>query len=67
MPREVSDEEYAYLQNRKSVADFSESLYNDPTLNKELKALIKKKYPQVAIPDYDLEQQFNQRFAFDVG
>ena len=65
MPREVSDEEYNFLQGRRQVADFVESIYNDPTLTKEAKALIKKKYPQVQIPDLDLEEKFNQRFDED--
>lgn len=61
MPREIEDEEYNFLQSRRQVADFVESIYNDPVLNKEAKALIKKKYPQVQIPDHDLEERFNQR------
>jgi hypothetical protein len=57
MPRQVSDEEFAYLQGRRQVADFVESIYNDPQLNREAKALIKKKYPNLQIPDYDLENK----------
>ena len=45
------------------TADFVESIYNDPVLNKEAKRLIKKKYPNLAIPDYDLEQKVEQRFS----
>jgi len=62
MPREVSDQEYQYLQGRAQVADFVESIYNDPQLAKEAKALIKRKYPQLQIPDYDIEERINQRF-----
>jgi hypothetical protein len=65
MPREVSDEEYNFLQGRKQVADFVESIYNDPVLSKEAKALIKRKYPQVQIPDFDIEERVNQRFDDD--
>ena len=61
MPREVTDEEYAFLQGRRQVADFVESIYNDPTLNKEAKLLIKRKYPNLAIPDYDIEEKVNSR------
>lgn len=61
MPRQVSDEEYSYLQNRRMTADFVESIYNDPQLNKEAKRLIKKKYPNLAIPDYDLEEKMDAR------
>jgi hypothetical protein len=57
----ISDEEYAFLQGRRQVADFSETLYNDPALNNDLKGIIKKKYPAIQIPDYDIEQKFNQR------
>ena len=61
MPRELSDEEWAHYQGRKQVADFVESIYQDPVLNKEAKALIKKKYPNLQIADYDLEQKFESR------
>ena len=61
MPRHISDEEYAYLQQRRQTADFAESVFNDPTLNNEAKALIKRKYPNMKIPDYDIEQRVNAR------
>lgn len=61
MPRTISDEEYGYLQNRRMTADFVESIYNDPQLNKEAKRLIKRKYPNLAIPDYDLEEKLEAR------
>ena len=57
MPRQVSDEEYSFLQNKRVTADFIESIYNDPALNKEAKRLIKKKYPALAIPDLDIEDR----------
>jgi ATP-dependent exoDNAse (exonuclease V) beta subunit len=63
MPRTLSDEEYNFLQNKRMTADFVESIYNDPQLNKEAKRLIKKKYPNLAIPDYDLEEKVEQRFS----
>jgi len=63
MPRNISDEEYAYLQAKRQTADLAESLFNDPNLNHEAKALIKKKYPNMKIPDYDIEQRFENRFA----
>jgi hypothetical protein len=62
MPREISDEEYNRLIGKAQVADFVESIYNDPQLSREAKALIKKKYPQVQIPDFDIEERINQRF-----
>jgi hypothetical protein len=63
MPRTIPDEEYQFLQGRRQIADFVESIYQDPALTKEAKALIKKKYPNLAIPDYDLETKVEERFA----
>jgi hypothetical protein len=63
MPREISDEEYNFLQARRQIADFVEPIWNDPQLSTEAKALIKKKYPNMQIADYDLEQKVEQRFA----
>jgi hypothetical protein len=62
MPRQVTDEEYSFLQGRRQVADFVESIYNDPQLTREAKALIKKKYPNLQIPDYDIETRVEARF-----
>jgi hypothetical protein len=62
MPRQVSDEEYAFLQNKRMTADFIESIYNDPALNKEAKRLIKRKYPALSIPDLDMEEKIDRRF-----
>jgi len=61
--RQITEQEYAHLQGRKQVADFVESIYNDPNLSKEAKALVKKKYPNLQIPDYDLETKIESRFA----
>lgn len=63
MPRQIEDREYAFLQGRRQVADFVESIWNDPQLNMEAKALIKKKYPNLSIPEYDLEQRVEQRLG----
>jgi hypothetical protein len=60
---DLTQEQLQYLQGRAQVADFVESIYNDPQLNREAKALIKKKYPGLQIPDYDLEQKIEGRFA----
>lgn len=67
MPQIPDDEweriqaEFVRLRGRAEIADFIEPIYQDPALNKEAKALIKKKYPHVQIADYDLEQKFDQR------
>jgi hypothetical protein len=65
MPREISDEEYQFLQQRKQVADFVEPIYNHPQWGKEAKRLIKKVYPQTKIPDLDIEDQVNARLDAD--
>ena len=65
MPKQLTDEEYDFLQARRQVADFVESIYNDPQLNREAKALIKKKYPNLQIPDYDIEARLDDRLAKD--
>jgi hypothetical protein len=61
MPRTIEDHEYNFLQGRKQVADFVESIWNDPALTDEAKALVKKKYPNLKIQDYDLEQRVEKR------
>lgn len=62
MPMTLSDEQIAYLRNRENVANFADALYNDPTISTELKRLIKRKHPDLPIPDYDAEQRLNARF-----
>ena len=61
MPRTINDDEYNFLQQKRMTADFVESIYNDPQLNKEAKRLIKRKYPNLAIPDYDMEEKLDAR------
>lgn len=63
MPREISDEEYNFLQGRRQVADFVEPIYNHPQWGREAKRLIKQVYPNVKIPDYDIATQVDERFA----
>jgi hypothetical protein len=65
MPKQIEDAEFARLQGRDQLASFIESIYNDPQLGREAKALIKKKYPNIQIPDYDIMSQVEQRFAAD--
>ena len=65
MPRTISDEEFAFLQNKRITADFVESIYNDPALTKEAKRLIKKKYPNLAIPDLDIEDRVQAQIDAD--
>src|SRR5215467_8744834 len=63
--REIEDEEYNFLKGRQQVADFVETIYNDPALSKEAKRLIKKKYPDMQIPDLDIEDRFEKRLDDD--
>ena len=63
--REIEEEEYTFLQGRKQVADFVESIYNDPALSRDAKALIKRKYPTLQIPDYDIEEKVTARLDKD--
>jgi hypothetical protein len=61
MPRTITDEEYNFLQGRRQIADFIEPIYHDPALSKDAKALIKRKYPNLQIPEHDLEEKFEKR------
>lgn len=63
MPRQISDEEDAVYRQQANIVKFIESIYNDPQLNREAKALIKKKYPTLQIPDYDIMSEVDRRFA----
>jgi hypothetical protein len=63
MPRQITDEEWNFLQGKRQIADFAENLYNDPELSRELKGMIKKKHPQMRIDDYDLEQRVEEKLA----
>jgi len=61
MPRNISDEEYMFLQGKRQIADFVESIYNDPSLSTDAKRLIKRKYPQIQIPDLDIQDRVDER------
>jgi hypothetical protein len=63
MPREISDEEFNFLQNRRQVADVADMLWNDPLLGPEAKALLKKKMPELVIPEHDIRNEIRQEFA----
>lgn len=61
MPRTITDAEDQQIQQDRNLVQFINSIYNDPQLNREAKALIKKKYPNINIPDYDILQQVETR------
>jgi DNA-binding PadR family transcriptional regulator len=62
MPRTLTDEEYALLVNKAHVANFAESIWNDPGLNKDAQRLAKRKYPNLQIPELDIEDKVQARF-----
>jgi hypothetical protein len=59
----LTAEEALYADQRRQTADFADSIFNDPKLNKQVKAIIKQKYPDLPIPDYDMEASIDARFA----
>lgn len=65
MPREISDDEYNALLARKEIADLVEPLWNDPALGKDAKRLLKRKYPNLRIPDLDIEDKVETALAAD--
>lgn len=63
MPRQVEDSEYQRLMSRAAVADFVESIYDDPATGKDARRLIKRKYPNLQIPDLDIEDRLDAKLA----
>lgn len=63
MPRTLTDAELAQYERDQQTLRVIQSVWDDPSLNREAKALLKKKFPNVQIPDYDIMQQVDQRFA----
>ena len=69
MPRQNQDgswayshDEHLYMQQQDRTANFAGSIFNNPKYNKQAKALIKDAYPNLQIPDYDLETTINAKF-----
>lgn len=65
MPRTIDDKEYDFLQAERRIAAVARSLYDDPKAGNEIKRLLKDKYPEMQIQDYDLEQRIEARLAAD--
>lgn len=72
MPTTLTDEQVAKLKEQldagaraKNVADMVDAIYNDPSLGREARALIKKKFPDLPIPDYDVEVKVETRLEAD--
>ena len=62
MPREVSDAEWAQLQSAKQIAELAGQVWDDPALGPEAKALLKKKIPNLQIPDHDIRTEMRDGF-----
>ena len=63
MPRTISDAEDAYYRGKEQVANFASSIWDGPSLNEDAKRLAKRKYPALQIPDLDIMDKVNARFA----
>lgn len=63
MPREFSDAELAALKSDLEIAQVAKQLWDDPQLGPEAKALLKKKLPNVQIPDHDIRTEMRDGFA----
>lgn len=61
MPKQISDEEYAALLEDRQIARFIKPIYESPKTGHKARALIKEFYPDVQIPDYDIEQRLTER------
>lgn len=63
MPRELSDAELAAWQEDRNIANAARSIWDDPKLGPEARALLKKKNPGMQIPDYDIRTEMRDGFA----
>ena len=63
MPKQLTDAEYNYLIEQDQVANVANALWNDPELGPQTKALLKKKLPNLQIPDHDLRTEMRGEFA----
>jgi hypothetical protein len=69
MPVTLTDEQVAQLRAREAqwqrdreVAEFASGIWNHKDLSDEAKALAKKAYPDVAIPDFDIKRYVENKF-----
>ena len=63
MPQQLTDEQWLYYQQQDQKARLADDLWNDPQLGPEAKALLKRKMPNVQIPDHDIRTEMRQEFA----
>ena len=62
MPKQLTDAEYNYLVEQDQVANVANALWNDPELGPQAKALLKKKMPNLQIPDHDIRSEMRREF-----
>ena len=63
MPREVSDQEWAEIEQARAIAKAASEVWDDPQLGPAAKELFKRKNPKVAIPDHDIRSEMRAGFA----
>lgn len=63
MPREISDQEYAALLSDHQIANTAREIWDDPNLGPAAKELLKRKMPNVQIPDHDIRTEFRKELA----
>ena len=61
----ITDEEYQWLHTQARTVQFLNPIWDDPQLKPEAQRLLKRKYPNLPIPDYDINQKIDQKFVAD--
>jgi hypothetical protein len=60
---EITKEQLDYYISQDQIANAANSIWNDPELGQEARALLKKKMPNLQIPDHDLRAEIRNEFA----
>lgn len=55
--------EYERLLGSDQIAEIGKGILNDPNYSDEFKSLLKRKHPQLQIPDWEIKQNVNQQIA----
>lgn len=55
MAREIEEDEYNRLMGKSAVADFMQTIWDHPKAGKPARRLVKEVYPNIKIPDLDIE------------
>lgn len=61
MPREIDDAEYNKLLGKSAVADFIQTIWDHPKAGKPARRLVKEVYPNIEIPDLDIEDRVDTK------